>query len=55
MEDVEIVNLYWDRNEAAIRESDAKYGNMLLKIAYNITAADGTRLFVGICENPAAQ
>lgn len=36
LEDVEIVNLYWDRNETAIRESDAKYGNMLLKIAYNI-------------------
>lgn len=36
MDDVEIVNLYWNRNEAAIRESDAKYGNMLLRIAYNI-------------------
>ena len=36
MEDTEIVKLYFDRNEAAITESDAKYGGMLMNISYNI-------------------
>ena len=36
MEDSEIVKLYFDRNEAAISESDAKYGGMLMNISYNI-------------------
>lgn len=36
MEDREIVNLYWDRNERAIKETAAKYGRYCYKIAYNI-------------------
>ena len=31
-----IVKLYWERNEAAIRESEAKYGKYCYTIAYNI-------------------
>ena len=38
MEDTEIVSLYWDRNEAAIRETETKYDRYLTKIAYNILA-----------------
>lgn len=36
MEDEQIVALYWDRNEDAIRETAQKYGSYLSKIAYNI-------------------
>lgn len=36
MEDEQIVSLYWDRNEAAIRETETKYHCYLTKIAYNI-------------------
>ena len=36
MEDEKIVKLYWERNEAAIRESEAKYGKYCYTIAYNI-------------------
>ena len=36
MEDERIVKLYWERNEAAIRESEAKYGKYCYTIAYNI-------------------
>ena len=35
-EDEEIVRLYFDRDEAAIRETDRKYGKFLFGIAYNI-------------------
>lgn len=38
MEDKDIVDLYWDRNEQAITETDEKYGPYLFKIAYNILA-----------------
>ncbi len=38
MEDQKIVELYWSRDEAAIRETDRKYGRYLLKIAHNILA-----------------
>lgn len=38
MEDKKIVELYWDRNESAISETQQKYGNYLTKIAYNILA-----------------
>ena len=31
-----IVNLYWDRNEAAITETDLKYGRYCFSISYNI-------------------
>ena len=36
MEDVKIVQLYWDRNESAIRETSNKYGNYCTSIAHNI-------------------
>ena len=36
MEDAQIVSLYWQRNETAIRESETKYSRYLTKIAYNI-------------------
>lgn len=36
MEDEQIVSLYWDRNEAAIRETEIKYDRYLTTIAYNI-------------------
>lgn len=36
MEDEQIVSLYWNRNEAAIRETETKYHCYLTKIAYNI-------------------
>ena len=36
MEDERIVSLYWDRSEAAIRETQTKYDRYLTKIAYNI-------------------
>ena len=34
--DEEIIELYFDRNEQAIRETDNKYGRYLYTIAYNI-------------------
>lgn len=36
MEDAEIVDLYWARNEDAIAETRTKYGAYLQKVAYNI-------------------
>jgi RNA polymerase sigma-70 factor (ECF subfamily) len=36
MEDDQIVSLYWERDEAAIAETEKKYGNYLSKIAYQI-------------------
>lgn len=38
MEDSKIIEMYWERNEAAISETQQKYGNYLTKIAYNILA-----------------
>ena len=38
MEDSRIVELYWQRDESAISETQQKYGNYLTKIAYNILA-----------------
>lgn len=34
--DEEIIEMYWQRDEAAIQETDYKYGQFLFKIAYNI-------------------
>lgn len=34
--DEEIIELYWQRNENAISETDNKYGELVFKIAYNI-------------------
>lgn len=36
MEDEQIVSLYWQRNESAIRETETKYDRYLTKIAYNV-------------------
>ena len=36
MQDEKIVELYWQRDESAISETQAKYENYLYKIAYNI-------------------
>ena len=36
MEDSRIVSLYWDRDEAAIDQTEKKYGKYLFKIANNI-------------------
>jgi RNA polymerase sigma-70 factor (ECF subfamily) len=36
MEDEQIVTLYWQRQESAIRETETKYDRYLTKIAYNI-------------------
>lgn len=36
MEDHDIVTLYWDRSEAAILETEQKYGKYCYTIAYNI-------------------
>ncbi|MBQ9825204.1 MAG: sigma-70 family RNA polymerase sigma factor [Solobacterium sp.] len=36
MEDFEIVEMYWDRNENAITETDRKYGKYCRKIAFSI-------------------
>lgn len=34
--DEQIIELYWQRNERAISETDFKYGQFLYRIAYNI-------------------
>lgn len=36
MEDERIIDLYWERDEAAIRETELKYGKYLMKIALNV-------------------
>lgn len=36
MEDAEIIDLYFRRDEKAIKETDAKYGRLLFKVANNI-------------------
>ncbi len=36
MEDAQIVELYWSRNQSAINESSAKYGQMLKRISHSI-------------------
>lgn len=36
IEDEQIIELYWQRNENAIQETDKKYGQFLFRIAYNI-------------------
>lgn len=36
MDDSAIVQLYWNRSEAAITETDAKYGRYCYRIAYSI-------------------
>jgi len=36
MEDLKIIELYFERNEQAIKETDLKYGKLCHRIAYNI-------------------
>lgn len=36
MEDIKIIELYFERDERAITETDSKYGKLCKKIAYNI-------------------
>lgn len=36
LSDDEIVELYWERNEQAIKETERKYSHFLFKIAHNI-------------------
>lgn len=36
MDDIKIIELYFERNEQAITETDAKYGKLCKKIAFNI-------------------
>lgn len=38
MDDKQIVELYWDRDETAIRETDVRYGRYLWTIAYHVLA-----------------
>lgn len=38
MQDAEIVELYWNRDESAIMETQNKYERYLTKIAYNVLA-----------------
>ena len=40
MEDREIVELYWQRSDLAISETDSKYGRYCHTIAYNICGTD---------------
>lgn len=39
MEDVEIVALYFERNETAIRESDLKYGKILRALSFSYVSS----------------
>ncbi len=39
MDDARIVDLYWARNEAAISESDTKYGRMLNSLSYSLLSS----------------
>lgn len=36
MDDLDIIKLYWERNEHAIAETSGKYGHFCYQIAYNI-------------------
>lgn len=48
MEDTSIVDLYWNRDEAAIRQTSEKYGKRLRALALGIT---GDRQTAEECEN----
>lgn len=39
MEDYKIVDLYWERNEKAIKESDVKYGRMLQSLSLSLLSS----------------
>lgn len=44
MEDSQIVDLYWERNEQAIRAAASKYGDYCYSIAYNILRSRRMRM-----------
>lgn len=39
MEDFQIVDLYWQRNEVAITETDRKYGAMLMGVSFSLLSS----------------
>lgn len=39
MDDLQIIELYWLRDEDAVSESSAKYGRMLKRISFNILSS----------------
>ena len=39
MEDYQIVDMYWNRNEAAITQSDRKYGRMLTSLSASLLSS----------------
>ena len=39
MEDARIIELYWQRDEGAIQETDTKYGAFCQRIAMNILSS----------------
>ena len=41
MEDNQIIKLYFDRSEQAIKETDTKYGGYCYSIAYKISLSGG--------------
>ena len=40
MEDARIVQLYWDRDQGAIKESDRKYGRYCFAVANRILGSN---------------
>ncbi|MEG0750571.1 MAG: hypothetical protein RR414_01030 [Oscillospiraceae bacterium] len=40
MDDTKIVELFWQRDESAIKETDIKYSRYLTAISYNILKSD---------------
>ena len=46
MEDNQIIKLYFERSEQAIKETDTKYGGYCYSIAYNILASLGATLIL---------
>lgn len=40
MDDLQIIDLYFERDENAIKETDSKYGKLCLSIAYNILKSE---------------
>ena len=50
MDDLRIIELYFERDEQAIRETDVKYGKLCHSIAYNIlnTQEDAEDTYVGV-------
>ena len=40
MEDAQIIELYWQRNQSAIEETAGKYGPFLRDVSWNILRSD---------------